>query len=186
MNLRKIRSRKALQLLGLLISSLLIATASAAYYTEMFMYATVTVEGKYVEFVSAGNTTELGGTVTAGGEEVTFTNMKGYNGSLAPWIEAVNITNTHASTGYNITLQLDNWDGDSETTLRYINVTMYDEGDTQKGNKIHLVPGAGDVDTTGQQVLSAGDMWRVQWDIWWWGNATTNTIDVTIKLIVED
>ena len=186
MNIEKIRSKKALKLLGLLISALFIATASAVYYTEMFMYATVTVEGQYVKFVSAGNTSVLGGTVTPGGEEVAFTNMKGYNGTLAPWSEAVNITNTHASTGYNITLQVHEFTGDSEFRLRYINVTMY-EGGTKKGNTIHLVPGAGDVDTTGKQVLGAGDKWRVQWDIWWWGNATTaNTVSVTLKLIVEE
>jgi len=186
MNVKKVRSMKALKLLGLLISAMLIATVSAAYYAQMFMYATVTVQGQYVEFVSAGNTTDLGGTVTAGGEEVTFTNMIGYNGTLASWSEAVNITNTHPTTPYNITLQVYDFTGDTESRLRYINVTMYDEGGTEKGNTIHLVPGAGDVDTSGKQVLGAGATWRTQWDIFWWGNATTSdSVDVTIKLIVE-
>jgi len=186
MNLKKIRSRKALKLLGLLISAMLIATASAAYYAQMFMYATVTVGGTYTVFVSAGNTTELGGTIISGGAEVTFDNMLGYNGSLASWSEAVNITNNHASDGYNVTLAYHDWNGYAETKLRYVNITMYD-GDAQKGEMLTLVPGGSNVTTSGRQVLSAGGMWRVQWDIYWWQNATTtDTVDVTLKLIVED
>ena len=186
MNVKKIRSRKALKLLGLLISSLFIATASAAYYTQMFMYATVTVEGQYVKFVSAGNTSDLGGTLLSGGSEVTFDNMIGYNGSLASWSEAVNITNIHASQGYNVTLAYHDWNGYTETELRYINITMYD-GDAKKGEMLTLVPGGNNVTTSGKQVLSASGMWRVQWDIFYWPNATiTDTVDVTLKLIVEE
>jgi len=186
MNIEKIRSRKALKLLGLLISAMLIATASAAYYAQMFMYAHVTVAGQYVEFVSAGNTTELDGTIVSGGAEVTFGDMLGYNGSLASWSEAVNITNNHASQDYNVTLEYHEWNGYTETKLRYINITMYD-GDTKKGEMLTLVPGGNNVTTSGKQVLSAGGMWRVQWDIFWWQNATTtDSVDVTLKLIVEE
>ena len=185
MNVKKIRSRKALKLLGLLISSLFIATVSAAYYAQMFMYAHVTVEGQYVAFVSAGNTTELSGSIISGGAEVTFGDMKGYNGSLASWSEAVNITNNHASQGYNVTLAYHDWNGYTETTLRYVNITMYD-GDAQKGLMLTLVPGGNNVTASGKQVLSGSSMWRVQWDIFWWPNATiTDTVDVTLKLIVE-
>jgi len=186
MNVKKIRSRKALKLLGLLISSLFIATASAAYYAQMFMYAHVTVAGQYVAFVSAGNTTELSGSIISGGAEVTFDNMLGYNGSLASWSEAVNITNNHASQDYNVTLAYHDWNGYTEDTLRYVNITMYD-GDAQKGEMLTLVPGGSNVTTSGKQVLSAGGMWRVQWDIFWWQNATTaEAVDVTLKLIVEE
>jgi len=186
MNVKKIRSRKALKLLGLLISSLFIATASAAYYAQMFMYAHVTVAGQYVAFVSAGNTTELSGSIISGGAEVTFGNMLGYNGSLASWSEAVNITNSHASQNFNVTLAYHDWDGYTETKLRYVNITMYD-GDAKKGEMLTLVPGGSNVTTSGKQVLSAGGMWRVQWDIFWWQNATTtDTVDVTLKLIVEE
>jgi len=186
MNVKKIKSRKALKLLGLLISSLFIATASATYYAQMFMYAHVTVAGQYVKFVSAGNTTDLTGSIISDGAEVTFDNMIGYNGSLASWSEAVNITNFHASQGYNVTLAYHDWNGYTEDTLRYINITMYD-GDAQKGEMLTLVPGGNNVTTSGKQVLSASGMWRVQWDIFYWPNATTaEAVDVTLKLIVEE
>ena len=186
MNVKKIRSRKALKLLGLLISALVIATASAQLYTQMFMYAHVTVTGHYLSFVEAANTTLLGGTVSLGGEEVTFTNMAGKNGTLVTYPLAVNITNTNV-TSANIELKLYEWTGNSTTQLRYVDVTMYNETGAKQGVSIHLVPGAGDVETTGVQAIPADGMWRVQWEIFWWGNATAaNAFDITLALVVEE
>ena len=186
MNVKNIRSRKALKLLGLLISALFIATASATLYTQMFMYAHVTVTGHYLSFVAAANTTLLGGTVSPGGEEVTFTDMAGKNGTLVTYPLAVNITNTNV-TSANIELKLHEWTGNSTTQLRYVNVTMYNEAGAKQGVSIHLVPGAGDVETTGVQAIPADGMWRVQWDIFWWGDATAaNAFDITLALVVEE
>lgn len=186
MDLRKIKSSKGLKLLALLISSMFIATVSAAVYSQMFMYSHVTVEGNFVKYISAGNTTYLGGSITPGGEEVTFSNMLARNGSLVTYIEAVNVSNSHASNDYNVTLKHYTWDGEGQYNLRYINVTMYDTADQQKGAMLSLLPGTGDVLTSGKVLLTAANTWRVQWDIFWWANATTaNTIDVTLVLEVE-
>jgi hypothetical protein len=186
MNIEKIRSKKALKLLGLLISALVIATASAQLYTQMFMYAHVTVTGHYLSFVEAANTTLLGGTVSPGGEEVTFTNMAGKNGTLVTYPLAVNISNAGA-TSANIELKLDDWTGGSTNQLRYVDVAMYNEGGTEQGSTIHLVPSAGVVETTGVQAIPADGMWRVQWEIFWWGNATAaNAFDITLVLVVEE
>jgi hypothetical protein len=186
MNVKKIRSMKALKLLGLLISALFIATASATLYAQLFMYAHVTVTGHFVSFVAAANTSNLGGTVSPWGEEVTFTDMAGKNGSLVTYPLAVNITNTNV-TSANIELKLHEWTGDSITELRYVNVTMYNATGAKQGSTIHLVPGAGDVETTGVQAIPASGMWRVQWDIFWWGNATAaNAFDITLALVVEE
>ncbi len=177
------KMKKGLKLLTLLISSLLIAAVSAQIYSQMFMYSHVTVEGYYVKFAAAGNTTLCGGVVEPGGEEVTFSDMKGRNGSLVTYTEAVNITNGD-SVSHNIELKLHEWDGDSQTTLRYINVTMYNEAGGPQGDTIHLVPGTGDVESSTSVSLPQSGMWRVQWDIFWWANATTtDTIDVTLVLV---
>lgn len=184
MNLSKIRSMKALKLLGLLIASMFIATGSAALYSQMFMYSHVTVQGHFVKYVQGANHTDVSATISPAGEEVTFADMIGTNGSLVTYIGAVNITNTNASGSVTVELKLDSWDGDSNWELRYINVTMYDATDTQKGTMLQLLPGAGDVTTSGAQSISAGEEWRVQWDIFWWGNASTSeTIDATLVLI---
>ena len=186
MNVKKIRSMKALKLLGLLISAMLIATASAALYSQMFMYSHVTVQAHFCKFVTGANDTDVLADITAGGEEVTFDDMVGCNGSLITYIGAVNITNLSTTSNRTLELKLDTWDGEGKTELRYINVTMYDtSGDTQKGEMLSLLPGGGDVDTSGQVLIETSAMWRVQWDIFWWGNATagTDTVDVTLVLI---
>jgi len=186
MNVKKIRSMKALKLLGLLISALFIATASASLYSQMFMYSHVTVQSHFCKFVTGVNDTDVSAVISPFGEEVTFDNMVGANGSLITYIGAVNITNTNSTGSVNVELKLDTWDGQGKTVLRYINVTMYDtSGDTQKGDMLSLLPGGGGVTTSGQQPILAGAMWRVQWDIFWWGNATagTDTVDVTLVLI---
>ena len=179
-------SRKMMKLLILTLSSLVIAGVSAQVYSQMFMYSHVTVEGQYVTFVSAANTTQCGGTVSTGGEEVTFTDMKGKEGSLVTYAEAVNISNTDTLNPHNIELKLYSWTGDTQTTLRYLDITMYIEMGVKQGQTVHLVPGAGDVESSTQVSLPSSAMWRVQWDIFWWANATagTDTIDVTLVLIV--
>ncbi|MGQ9460212.1 MAG: hypothetical protein ACUVRA_03150 [Candidatus Bathyarchaeaceae archaeon] len=184
MNPIKIRSMKALKLLGLLISAMIIATASAALYSQMFMYSHVTVVGHFCKFTEGANTTYVGGNIASDGEEVKFTDMKGCNGSLVTYVQAVNITNGSSTESRTIELKLQSWNGEGQFKLRYINVTMYD-GNTQKGEMLKLLPGAGDVTTSGKVEIAANGKWRIQWDIFWWGNATagTDTVDITLVLI---
>jgi hypothetical protein len=185
MNVKKIRSMKALKLLGLLISAMLIATASAALYSQMFMYSHVTVEAHFCKFVTGANDTDVSASITAGGEEVTFADMIGCNGSLITYIGAVNVTNLSTTANRTLELKLDTWDGEGKTELRYINVTMYDTSDeSQKGNMLSLLPGSGDVDTSEQVLIETSAMWRVQWDVFWWGNATAGTDTVDVKLVL--
>ena len=182
----RMNSRKMIKLLILTLSSLLIASVSAQLYSQMFMYSTVTVEGQYVTFVPAANTSQCGGTVTPGGEEVTFTNMSGKEGTLVTYQEAVNISNTDTVNPHNIELKLYSWTGEAMSTLRYLNITMYNEMGVKQGQTVHLVPGAGDVESSTQVSLLSSAMWRVQWDVFWWANATagTDTVDATLVLIV--
>jgi hypothetical protein len=185
MNVKKIRSMKALKLLGLLISAMLIATASAALYSQMFMYSHVTVAAHFCTFVTGVNDTDVSADITAGGEEVTFAGMVGCNGSLITYIGAVNITNTSTTANRTLELKLDTWDGDGKMMLRYINVTMYDTSDeSKKGNMLSLLPGTGDVESSGQVLIETSAMWRAQWDVFWWGNATAGTDTVDVKLVL--
>ena len=51
MNVKKIRSRKALKLLGLLISAMLIATVSAVTYRYLYIDGSITVGGQYMSWI---------------------------------------------------------------------------------------------------------------------------------------
>jgi hypothetical protein len=181
----KTNYKRSLKLITLLISSMLIATVSASIYYTMFMNATVGVTGNKVQFWAGTDTVNVGGSITDARQKVTFSSMNGLNGSITTISEAVKINNTDATNPHTIELKLDSWTGDSSTSLYYINVTMYD-GTTKKGNTIYLVPGgSGQVSTTGTQSIPASAVWRVQWDIYWKGTATSSdSITVNLKLEV--
>ncbi len=182
----KIEYKKLLKIVVLLITSLLIATVSAATYYTMFMDATVGVAGNKVQFWEGADFTDAGGAITDARQKVTFSSMNGQNGSLTTISNPVTINNTHATDSYTIELKLDSWTGTAATPLYYINVTMYDVS-TKMGANIYLVPGgAGQVDTTGQQTLGNMTGWRVQWDIYWNGTATSSdSVTVNLHLIVS-
>jgi len=182
----KINYKKSLKLITLLITSILIATVSASTYSTMFMNATVGVTGNKVQFWEGADFSDVGGSITDARQKVTFSSMNGQNGSLTTISDPVEINNTDSTNGYNIALKLDSWTGNSSTVLYYINITMYD-GTTKKGTTIYLLPGgSGQVETTGQQPIPASAVWKVQWDIYWQGTATTSdSVTVNLKLEVS-
>ena len=180
-----INYKKSLKLITLLVTSLLIATVSASVYYTMFIEATVGVAGNKVQFWEGSDFDGCNGFISDARQKVTFGKMDGINGSLTTITDPVKINNTDGIKGYNVTLKLDSWTGNSSTVLYYINITMYDESNATKGNTIYLVPGgSGQVETSGQQTISPSAKWRVQWDIYWRGNATA-TDSVTVKLKLE-
>jgi hypothetical protein len=180
----KLNYKKSFKLITLLVSSLLIATVSASVYYTMFMNATVGVAGNKVQFWAGADFTTAGGSITDARQKVTFTSMNGINGSVTTITDPVKINNTDSSNPHTIELKLDSWTGNLNANLYYINVTMYN-GATKMGNNIYLVPGgSGQVSTTGTQSLLASATWRVQWDIYWKGSASTDSISVYLKLEV--
>lgn len=186
MDIKQIRSSKSLKLLFLVLSSLLIASVSASIYYTMYMNTTVGVAGNKVKFGPGTDFTTSGGTISNANQTVTFTSMDGQIGSLATISDPVNINNTDASNAHNIELKLSSWTGNTQTHLYYINVTMYD-GSTKKGANIYLVPGgSGQVSTTGVVSIPAIAVWRVQWDIYWNGDATiSDSVTVNLQLVVS-
>jgi hypothetical protein len=181
----KINIKKSLKFITLLLSSLLIASVSASVYYTMFMTATVGVTGNKVQFWEGTDFGRVGGSITDARQKVTFSGMNGLNGSLTTISDPVKINNTDTANAHNIELKLDSWSGTASTPLYYINVTIYAANGTKLGNNIYLVPGgSGQVETTGQLTMLASEVWRVQWDIYWKGEATTSD-QVTVSLKLE-
>ncbi len=98
MELKKIVLKKEMKLLGLILTSLLIASASAAVYYSMEMRSNVTTATPFVEFVSGGDSTEAGATVSTDGTYVGITGLKAYPNATLTYEQAVNISNTDTST----------------------------------------------------------------------------------------
>jgi len=184
----KTNIKKSIKLITLLISSLLIASVSANVYYTMFMTATVGVTGNKVQFWEGDDFSNVGGSITDARQKVTFNTMNGQNGSLTTISDPVKINNTDSSSTHTIELKLDSWTGTASTPLYYINVTIYAANGTKLGDNIHLVPGgSGQVETTGPLTMLANEVWRVQWDIYWKGTATTSdSVTVNLKIEVTD
>jgi hypothetical protein len=178
--------KKSLKIAILLISSLLIAGVSASTYYTMFMNADVGVSSGNLVVFSPG--TDWGSSTMGDGNQTCTLALSGGNGTIATYTDPVIINNTDTSNGYTINLQLITWDGNAETELNYINVTVYNDATagTQEGNTIYLVPGgSGQVETTGDLTLPASGEWRVEWTIYWKSTATSETVTVNLKLDVS-
>ena len=180
------KMRKCLKLLTLLISSILIATASAATY-NMFMSATVGVEATGMSFVaSEPDFTDCGGVITDNYQKVTFSSMNGIAGQEAQY-SPVDINNADV-VGHDIELVLDLWTGDGLGAKLYsITITMYNGGNPQGASIVLYPTGEGtSVTTSGTVTIGASGAWQVEWIVYWKGAALlTDTVDVDLLLIVQ-
>ena len=177
------KMRKCLKLLTLLISSLLIAAASASTY-NMFMSATVGVKATEMSFVLHNpDYTTCGGAITDNNQKVTFSSMMGMQGGETIY-NPVDINNANDTAGHLIELKLDSWTGVVGTPLFNITITMYD-GATPKGASIVLIPGGtGQVETSGDQTIPLTTTWQVEWKIYWTGDATPGSDSVQVNLLL--
>jgi len=186
----KINHKRSIKFITLLITSLLIATASATTYNYMYMHATpIGVKGAYdVNFYAGEDFSTVGGSITNLRQTVTFTGMKGSNGSLATYTDPVRICNNGTIT-YSVEVTLDSYSfaGTGATTLYYVNITLYDPTDSFVGC-LSLNPVDGGNSTTGAHDLAGSNAWwRAQWDIWWFANATSaDSVSISLKIIVHD
>ena len=185
----KTNYRKAIKFAVLSLTALLIGLASVAAYSEMFMYGTgITIGTAGVKFVSAGNTTTMGGgdAINTQGTEVTFDAIPNIEpGEVRTYIQAVNITN-NAGSAQTINISFVSLTGPWSTNFDYINVTMIDPSGTQKGNSIEMVSSGSNVTETTGQSLPNGETWTVSWIIKAKQGATeTESISITFKVKVE-
>jgi len=95
MDVRKILRKRSLKLLTLLVTSMLIATGSAAVYYSLVMQPRVATAAAEVSFVAGGDSTQAGATGYAtDGTWVRFTGLKAYPNATLTYEEAINVTNT--------------------------------------------------------------------------------------------
>ena len=183
----EINYKKVLKLATLLISSLLIATVSAATY-NMFMNATVGVEATELSFAAnEPDFTTCGGTLSDSDQKVTFSTMNGKPGVEAIYTP-VDISNG-VGAAHNIELVLDTWTGAAQTNLYSITITMYNGG-AQQGVSIVLYPDSESgttVTTSGSVCIAISETWQVEWKVHWKGTASVgvDTVDVALLLVVQ-
>lgn len=179
MDKEKILRNKPLKLLTLLLTSMLIATASAAVYNYMYMQAMpISVYGAKVVFENGSDATEAGTSVGTNGTYVKFTSMSGWPNATRVYENATVIHNKDTAVDFVCQLQRDSWGG-STSSIDELYVEVYNAAGTWKGT---LDVKAGNTTTF---TIPHGEVWRVEWRIKWNANTPTgSTVTATIELRV--
>jgi hypothetical protein len=184
-----VKIKKSLKIVALLVTSLVIATASAASYSELFMEGTnITIGSAGVLFTAGDDTSEVtgGDGIASPYTTVTFDNMTGIQpGETRIYSEAVNITN-NAGVSKNVEISLDgDITGPFSDNFEYIYVSMIDTDNATKGTQIQIVATGSNVTSTGSVSMSNGEVWAVSWVIKAQIDATeAEAISLTLKVTV--
>lgn len=166
MGLRKIVLERPVKLLTLLLTSMLIATASAAVYNYMYMEATpISVYAAKVVFENGSDATEAGTSPGTNGTYVKFTSMSGWPNATRVYENATVIHNTDGSINFPCQLSVDSFSG---ANIDELYVRLFDDTDTYHSTvQVH---GTSNSTTF---TIGSGEVWRVEWRIKW--SATTPT-----------
>jgi len=182
--------KKSLKLITLLITSLLISFVSAQSYSELFMHGTpitIGIAGVKVKFTEGANTTTISTAgINSAGTEVTFNNIPAIApGETRTYEQAVNITN-NAGVTKTINVSLYSLTGPFSANFEYINITMFDVSNAQKGTIIRIVSSGSNVTQTTGTPIANNEVWRIRWIIKAKTTATDGQlISVTFKVKVE-
>jgi len=174
-----IKYRKSLKLIVLLISSLLIATASAAVYNYMYMQAMpISAISAKVKFYDGTDASAAGTSVGTNGTYVKFTSMSGWPNATRVYENATVIKNEDSAVNFACQLSRDSWSG-STGNIDELYVKIYNAAGTWQGT---LDVKAGN---TTSFTIPFGEVWRVEWIIKWSATAlSTDTVTVTLMLRV--
>jgi hypothetical protein len=170
--------KKSLKLLTLLVTAVLIATASAQIYNYLNFSAGVGVEGLNLNWDETGIDTGLDATIE--GVSCTLTGLKGPAGGTRTYHNAIKLTSTEATS---FDIDVVDVTGVGTTDLTSIVVRLYDELDAQQGTLTVWDGDVGDTPVTDMS-MTAAVTWRLEWDITWASTAEAGTDTVTVTLQV--
>ena len=179
MNVKKIRSMKALKFLGLLISAMIIATVSAALYDYMYLDADVGVEGIALKWINGTDGGTAGTSIS--GLTATLTNLKGPPNGTRVYPDPVRLNNTETSSKtFNITVSAVSGD---TANMSSIIVRIYNMTDSASVANVTVWNGTKGTGVTGL-TIGAEEEWRFQWEITWKAIAIVGD-EVTANLKLE-
>lgn len=181
MKIEKINWKKSTKLVTLLLSSLLIASASATIYNYMYLDASIGVEGIDLEWVLGADNATAGTQIE--GLTATLTNLKGPPNGTRIYGDPVRLNNTDTVNTETFDLLIDSVSGNT-TYMDSIIVRIYNV--TNSASIDNLTVWASGAQGSPLTSLSIGSLhvWRFQWEITWKSTATTSE-SVTVNLKVK-
>lgn len=135
MELRKILSKKPVKFLTLLLTAMLVATASAAVYYSLSMQPSVTITASVVAFKEGGDWSAVAGSMGTNNTWCSLA-LKAYPNATLTYEEPLNLTNTGANVQIRFrTVSMSPASGnDQVSNFTFINFTLYDEAGVYKGS----------------------------------------------------
>jgi signal peptidase I len=183
----KMYYKKSLKIVTLLVTTLLIATASATVYNYLYITSTIGVQGDPIKFTPGADYISAKGTaqgISSDNQTVAFNGMIGVNGTLRTYSDPLRIRNTDPTNSYTVQVRVDGtWTENSN--IKYINITIINYSNNETLGRISLVPGGGNTTAFAGSGITMGPnaLWRVQWDIFWLSSATSSdTTTVNLRL----
>jgi len=172
-------NRKLLRIFFLLLTSLLIVTASASVYNYVYMQASpISTKTAKVVFANGSDATAAGTSPGTNGTYVSFTSMSGWPNATRVYENATVIRNVDSAVDFVCQLSRGSWSGNTGY-IDELYVKIYNAAGTWKATL--------DVknDNTTSFTIPHGDNWRVEWRIKWSATAqSTYTVTATIMLRV--
>jgi len=169
----KINYKKNLKLVTLLVTAVLIATASAETYNYLFLNASIGVEGLPLTWVQGTG----GLTTSIKGATCSLSGLQGPAGGTKTYTDAVEIT---ASIDTIFNLQVASVTG-SPSEMSSIIVKVYDGSDNLEGT-LTVWDGSSTGSPVNSLSITSGETWKFQWEISWAYGATGS---VSVQLKVE-
>ena len=189
MDLGKITAKKPLKLLLLLLTSLIISTASAAIYYSLTMEPDVTVAGLTIKFTDGDDTT-AGSTVY---DAWCGLALKSYPNATLTYDQAVNITNDDSSNGHSMRLRHVSITPDGSAyvggNFTYINMTIIAANGTEVVSFDYTNDGTdwSPPSTTSYYYMQADEEWAVKVETLSPAGATVDTVcNIEIAVDVQE
>jgi hypothetical protein len=126
MKLSTLKNQKSLKIIALLVSALMISTASATIYNYLNLSAGVGVEGLTLAWNDTGIDSGLSATIA--GATCTLNGLKGPAGGTRTYSNAIKLTSTAATTFDLEVVSVETTTGAGTDNLDSIVINIYNEG----------------------------------------------------------
>ena len=190
MDIRKIPFRKEMKLVTLLLTSLLIASASAAVYYSLSMQPSVTITAAVVAFKQGEDWTAVAGSIGTNETSCSLA-LKAYPNATLTYDEPLNLTNTGAVVQIRLrTVSISPPSADPQVSnFTSINFTLHDETGAIKGSLNYTTSGTDTWSTPsmGFTGMDASDEWYIAIQTKAAAGAKANIVaDIVIAVDVQE
>jgi len=185
--LRKTLSRRPVKFLTLLLTAMLIATASAAVYYSLTMTSTISVATPSVYFVKGVDNSTAGVNISADNKTAQLTNLKAYPNVTTTYDDPIRVRNNHTTSSFNIRLVHVSLSGAATNfvfvnfTLTWMNGTEILSFDYTSNGTVWTPPSS----PTSWQSIPANTEWKIKVETKAIAGATTDTVSIEMKVDVK-